>query len=128
VERAESRQDQADVAAVDQKQAEERATDKIGSVVDYGPYVTDQSPTQVFGAGVIDLFSGDVSRIPKWMFKRWYFRDKIIIDFFHTQRSYNEADVESRRKMARKFNVRYAALGPGMSYLTDLPQQLGIRN
>jgi len=126
MERAESGQDRADLAAMEQKKAAEQASDKIGSVVDYGPYVVDQSPTQAFGAGVIDLFDGNVSRIPKWRFKRWYFRDKIIIDFFHSQREYNEADVESRREMAKKFKVRYAALGPGMSYKTDLPQQLKI--
>ncbi len=126
-ERAESHQDRADLAALEQKKAEAQASDKVGSVVDYGPYVTDQSPTQVFGMAVIDMFNGDVSRIPKWLFKRWYFRDKIIVDLFTTPRAYAEADVESRREMARKFKVRYAALGPGMSYKTDLPQQLGIR-
>lgn len=126
-ERAESGQDRADVAAMAQKQAAEQASDKIGSVVDYGPYVVDHSPTQVFGLAVIDMFDGQVSRIPKWRFKRWYFRDKIIIDFFRTKQEYEAADVEARRDMARKFKVRYAALGPGMSYKTDLPQQLGIR-
>jgi hypothetical protein len=125
-ERDESYKDRADEATLEQKQAEERATDKIGSVLDYGPYVVDQSPTQVFGAAVIEHFKGDVSRIPKWLFKRWYFRDRIIVDMFHNKRAYIEADVEARRALAKKFKVRYAALGPSMSYRTDLPEQLGL--
>lgn len=122
----EKRQDQTDVAAAEQKKVEEKAIDKVGSVLDHAPYVLDQSPTQVFGAAVIEEFKGDVAKIPKWLFKRWYFRDRAIIDLFVTQRAYDEADVEARRALAAKFNVRYAALGPRHSYRTDLPQQLGL--
>lgn len=126
LERAENDQDRADIAKVEQRQAEDRALDKIGSVVGYGPYVMDQSPTQVFGRGLVDACRNDVSRIPDWRFSRWYFQDKIIVDLFRTAAAYKEADVEARRRMAKKHGVKYAALGPSMSYRTDLPQQLGL--
>ena len=125
-ERDESYQNRADESALEQRIAEERASDKIGSVLDYAPYVVDQSPTQIFGMALIDSVKGDVSRIPNWKFKRWYFGKKVIVDFFSTKQAYKEAEVEARRSMARKFKIKYAALGPGMSYRTDLPEQLGL--
>ena len=127
LESEEARQAQADISRIEQDKAAAQEADKIGSVVDYGPHITDQSPTQVFGMALIDACKGDVKRIPAWRFKRWYFRDKIIIDFFSRQQEYDAAQVEARRKMAHQFKFKYAALGPGMSYRTDLPRQLGLR-
>ena len=118
LERIEDAQDRADIAKLEQRQAEAQAMDKIGTVVGYGPYDTDQSPTQVFGMAAI--------KAPEWRFSRWYFRDKIIVDLFRTRQAYQAAEVEARRRMAKKHGVRYAALGPSMSYRTDLPQQLGL--
>lgn len=126
LEAEELRQDQNDIMRLEQRQAEARATDKIGSVVGYGPYVFDQSPTEVFGEDLIKTCKNDVTRIPNWRFTRWYFRERIIVDLFRTQAAYDGADVEARRRMAKKYKVRYAALGPRMSFRTDLPQQLGI--
>lgn len=117
-ERAERTRDQADISKLEQRLAAARAADKIGTVVGYGPYDTDQSPTQVFGMAAINA--------PDWRFSRWYFRDKMIVDLFRTKQAYAAADVEARRRMAKKHGVRYAALGPSMSYRTDLPQQLGL--
>lgn len=121
----EAKQDRAEIESVEAKQAAAKESDRIGSVVDYGPHVVDQSPTQIFGMALINACNGDVRRIPKWRFKRWYFRDKIIIDYFSTKREYDEAQVEQRRKMAHQFGFKYGALGPGMSYKVDLPEQLG---
>lgn len=117
-ERAERRKDQEDESKMQQRLAAARAADKIGTVVGYGPYDTDQSPTQVFGAAGM--------KAPDWRFSRWYFRDKMIVDLFRTKQAYSEANVEARRRMAKKYGVKYAALGPSMSYRTDLPQQLGL--
>ena len=124
--RVDSAKDQSDLATLEQRKAEERASDKIGSIVDHAPYVMDQSPTQVFGMALINSYKGDAGKIPNWLFKRWYFRDNIIIDFFSSKRAYEDAEVEARRKMAHKFKFKYAALGPTMSYRTDLPEQLGV--
>ena len=118
LERIEDAQDRADIAKLEQRQAEAQAMDKIGTVVGYGPYDTDQSPTQVFGIAAI--------KAPEWRFSRWYFRDRIIIDLFRTLGMYKAAKVEKRRRMAKKYGMKYAALGPSMSYRTDLPQQLGL--
>jgi uncharacterized membrane protein len=118
LERAERAQDEADISKLEQRQASARAADKIGTVVGYGPYDTDQSPTQVFGMAAI--------KAPDWRFSRWYFRDKMIVDLFRTKQAYSEANVEARRRLAKKYHVKYAALGPSMSYRTDLPQQLGL--
>ena len=126
LESAEDRQDKADIARMEMRIIEAQANDKIGSIVGYGPYAMDQTPTQVFGSGLIESCKNDVSKIPDWRFTRWYFRDKIIVDLFRTKQKYQEADVEARRRMAKKYGLRYAALGPSMSYKTDLPQQLGI--
>ena len=118
LERAERTQDDADISKLEQRQALARAADKIGSVVGYGPYDTDQSPTQVFGPAALAA--------PDWRFSRWYFRDRMIVDLFRTRAAYEAAGVEARRRMAKKHKVKYAALGPSMSYRTDLPQQLGL--
>jgi hypothetical protein len=118
LERAERTQDQADISKLEQRLAAARAVDKIGTVVGYGPYDTDQSPTQVFGMAAINA--------PDWRFSRWYFRDNMIVDLFRTKQAYSEADVNARHRMAKKHGVKYAALGPSMSYRTDLPQQLGL--
>ncbi|MFA5937596.1 MAG: hypothetical protein WC822_07000 [Candidatus Paceibacterota bacterium] len=126
LEQAERQQDQADESALEQRIAGERASDKIGSVVGYGPFVLDQSPTEVFGPELIAACKNDVSKIPNWRFSRWYFRDRIIVDLFRVESAYKEADVPARRRMAKKYGIKYAALGPRMSYRTDLPQQLGI--
>ena len=50
----------------------------------------------------------------------------MIVDLFRTKQAYKEAEVEARRRMAKKHGVKYAALGPSMSYRTDLPQQLNL--
>lgn len=118
LERIEDAQDRADIEKLEQRKLEAQAMDKIGTVVGYGPYDTDQSPTQVFGMAAI--------KAPEWRFSRWYFRDKIIVDLFRTRQTYQAAEVEARRRMAKKYGVRYAALGPSMSYRIDLPQQLGL--
>jgi hypothetical protein len=122
----ESGQDAADIARMEQRIAEAKAQDKIGTVVGYGPCFYDQSPTEVFGPGLVAACKNDVSKIPDWRFTRWYSRDRIIVDLFRTKGAYAAADVEARRRMAKKHGVRYAALGPSMSYRTDLPQQLGL--
>jgi hypothetical protein len=124
---ADSLQNREDISRLEQDQAEAKQSDKIGSIVGYGPYDIDQSPTQVFGMPLIDRCKGDVDKIPNWKFSRWYYFDKIIVDLFYTDQAYKEADVEARRKMAKSFRFKYAALGPGMSYRTNLPAQLGIR-
>lgn len=126
LERIEDAQDRADIAKMEQRIAETKAQDKIGTVVGYGPCFYDQSPTEVFGPGLVAACKNDVSKIPNWRFSRWYFRDKIIVDLFRTKQAYAAADVKARRRMAKKHGVKYAALGPSMSYRTDLPQQLGL--
>ena len=47
-------------------------------------------------------------------FSRWYFgiAGGVVVDLFKTQKEYNAADVEGRRKLAHKYGSRYAALGP----------------
>jgi len=132
-EAAKRAKDAADVAAVAAKEAERKAQDPISDPLNYGPYVTDHSPTMCFGRQVIEDYGGDVGRIPKYRFKRWYFRDKVVIDTFITQLQYDSADVEGRRAMCKKYGHRYAALGPDHHILPQSGQkfpsqieQLGI--
>lgn len=86
-----------------------RAADKFGEVMAFASYVTDQSPTQVWGRRVLNGES-----VPPYVFSRWYFRgnDNAVIDLFLTQEKYDAADVEGRRAMSHKYGTRYAALGP----------------
>lgn len=93
------------------KMAELRAQDKIGEMMDHSTYVTDQSPTGVWGV------KAAAERI--CTFSRWYFmvKDNAIIDTFMTQALYDAADVEARRAMAHRYGTRYAALGPSHSRL-----------
>lgn len=123
---ADARQDREDTSRVEQKIAKDKAADKIGTLFDHAAFDVDQTPAQVFGMAVIDSVGGDVARLPRWRFSRWYFGIRTIVDLFHTKSEYKEAQVEDRRKMAHKFGFKYGALGPGMSYVDDLPAQLGI--
>ena len=107
----ETRRDEAVVAA---KEADRKAQDAIGEPkgIDYGSFARGESVTQAFGEPVVRHFGGDLSRLPKWRFKRRYFGQRIIVDTFDTEKLYDEADVEGRRKLCKAMNYRYAALGP----------------
>lgn len=89
--------------------------DPISEPLDYGPWAGGQNVAQCFGQAVIDDHGGDVSRLPKWRFRRRYLAQKVIIDTFLSQKHYDEAQVEERRAMAHKYGFRYAALGPSHS-------------
>ena len=105
------RQDEADV---ERKLESQRAGDKIGEVedIDYAACAFKQSPSQCFGAQVVADYG---LKLPDYVFTRWYFGKKIIVDTFTSEEKYNEADVEGRRAMAHKYGFRYAALGPNHS-------------
>ncbi len=108
--------DRQDAAEVEQKIEAMRAGDKIGEVeeIDYAPCAFKQSPSQCFGGQVIIDYGG-TEKLPDYIFSRWYFGKKIIIDTFTSEEKYISADVEGRRKMAHKYGFKYAALGPGHS-------------
>lgn len=84
-----------------------RAEDKIGEVLHHAPFVSCQSPVQVWGVKI-------KGQVPPYIFGRWYFRasENCIVDTFYGQQEYDAADVEGRRKLAHSMGTRYAALGP----------------
>lgn len=93
-------------AEIDANLAALRAADKLGETMDFAPFVTDQSPTQIWGAKAAAEL--------QCSFSRWYFMAKAnaVIDLFPKQELYDGAGVEARRAMAHKYGTRYAALGP----------------
>ena len=89
------------------KMDEIRAKDKIGEVLDYAPFATNQTPAQIWGFKLKEEDCASPIR-----FCRWYFGNGVVVDFFRTQKEYDAANVEVRRALVHKYGGRYAALGP----------------
>ena len=108
--------DQQDETKAQQRLALAQADDKIGQVedIEFAPCAFNQSPAQCFGSQVV-VDCGGTDTLPDYIFHRWYFGKKIIVDTFYTEAAYESADVEGRRAMAHKYGYRYAAMGPNQS-------------
>lgn len=115
--------DRASEGAAAAREAQRKAEDPAGLVLDHSPFARDQSVTQAFGGQVISDLGG-TEKLPRWRFSRFYFTHKAIMDLFPTQRGYDEAQVEERRAMAKRYGFRYAALGPNHSVLPHADKAL----
>jgi hypothetical protein len=78
-----------------------------------------QSLAQAFGQAAIDFYQGDVDAMPRWRFARRYLGPEVVvIDTFRTEKAYEAAQVDERRRVVTALGGRYAALGP---FHTRLP-------
>lgn len=118
---AEEAQDAAQEASLTERADARAAADKIGQVPELAgrEWVPTNSLTQAFGQAAIDFYKGDVPAMPRWRFARRYLGEQVIlVDTFRTQKEYDEAQVEERRRVVTALGGRYAALGP---FHTRLP-------